>query len=579
MTGPRIRDFVPIVSWLPAYGREDLGGDLNAGAITAIMLVPQGMAYALLAGLPPEMGLYSSILPLVLYGVFGTSRTLAVGPVALVSLMVAGTIGELAQTMPERVPEAPLALALLVGLISVVMGLLRVGFVVNFISHHVISGFTSAAALIIGLSQLKHLMGVDIPRTHNVVRLLGDAFTQISNTNVASLSIGIGAVLILLFFRAPLGRILETAGIGKTPAQFVARSGPLLVVILATFAVFGSGLGGPGGAGGVAIVGAIPQGLPPFAIPSLDLPLMQALLGPAFLISFVGFLESVSVAKALASRRRQKIGPNRELVGLGMANIAAAFSGGYPVTGGFSRSSVNFSAGANTPVASFITAAIVALTALLLTPLFFYLPKTVLAAIIMVAVFGLIDVKTFIASWRYSVCDALSLLGTFLAVFALGVEGGIIAGVGISIFMHLWRASRPHVAIVGRVPGTEHFRNYLRHDVLRSDDVSAVRIDESLFFANAAWLENWVISHIADYPRTRHLVLICAAINFIDGSALEILERLDEEMQSACVTLHLAEVKGPVMDRLKAAGFAQHLGEARIHISTHAAMMSLGVPD
>ena len=576
MFGPRVKEFVPILSWFPTYGRGDLAGDVNAGAITAIMLVPQSMAYAMLAGLPAEMGLYSSILPLVLYGVFGTSRTLAVGPVALVSLMVASTINELTQTMPERMAEAPMALAFLVGMISVAMGFLRVGFVVNFISHHVISGFTSAAALIIGLSQLKHLLGVDIPRTHNVLRLLGDAFDALSATNPASLLIGLASILVLLFFKVPLGRFLKKTGLGKTPVEFMARSGPLFVVILATWGVFASGLWN---SKGVAIVGTIPQGLPPFALPSLDRPLMEALFAPAFLISSVGFLESVSVAKALASRRRQKVGPNQELVGLGMANIAAAFSGGYPVTGGFSRSSVNFSAGANTPVASFITAGIVALTALFLTPLFYYLPKTVLAAIIMVAVFGLIDVRTFVASWRYSASDALSLLGTFLAVFALGVEGGIVAGVGISIFMHLWRGSRPHVAIVGRVPGTEHFRNFLRHDVLLSDEVTAVRIDESLFFANAAWLENWVISHVADNPNARHLVLICAAVNFIDGSALEILERLDEEMESGGVTLHLGEVKGPVMDRLQAAGFAQRLGEARIHISTHAAMVALGVQE
>ncbi len=563
-----IRDFFPILVWLPNYRRQDLAGDLNAGLVTAIMLVPQSMAYALLAGLPPEMGLYSSILPLLLYTIFGTSRTLAVGPVALVSLMVASTLGHLTQIHPEKLAQAPALLALMVGGISVTLGLLRVGFVVNFISHHVISGFTSAAALLIALSQLKHLLGIDIPRGINVIEMPATVARQVGRIDPAAPILGVLAIAVLLFFAFRLPTLLRRAGISGTAATALGRSGPLVVVILATLAVTEIGLD-------VGVVGKLPTGLPPLTVPSLDFALIEFLAGPALLISFVGFLESVSVAKALASRRRQRIGANQELVGLGVANVGAAFTGGYPVTGGFSRSSVNFSAGANTPLSSIVTAVVVAATAAFLTPLFHDLPKAVLAAIIMVAVLGLVDIRTLRGSWRYSKADTLALVGTFVSVFAFGVEIGILIGVGLSVLLHLWRASRPHVAVVGRVPGTEHFRNVKRHKVEVSDRVSAIRIDESLFFANAAWFETWVLNHVADNPEMRHLVLICAAINYIDGSALEAIERLEEELCNAGVTLHLAEVKGPVMDKLEAAGFADYLGPARIHISTHAAMSAV----
>ncbi len=572
MAARSIREYFPILAWLPGYRRRDLAGDVNAGLITAIMLVPQSMAYALLAGLPPEMGLYSSVLPLLLYAIFGTSRTLAVGPVALVSLMVASTLGHLAQNHPEKLAEAPMTLALLVGAFSVALGLLRVGFVVNFISHHVISGFTSAAALLIALSQLKHLLGIEIARGLNVLEVAGRVAGQVGDINASSLVLGIAAIALLLFFAFRLPILLKRAGLPAAAAVALGKSGPLVVVILSTTTVYLLG-GRPGF--DVSVVGTLPQGLPPLAFPTLDLDLIEFLAGPALLITFVGFVESVSVAKALASRRRQKIGANQELVGLGMANLAAACSGGYPVTGGFSRSSVNFSAGANTPLSSIVTAAVVATTAAFLTPLFHDLPKAVLAAIIMVAVLGLVDIRTLKGSWRYSRADALALAGTFVAVFAVGVEIGILIGVGLSVLLHLWRASRPHVAVVGRVPGTEHFRNVKRYRVEVSETVSAIRIDETLFFANAAWFETWVLNHVADGPEMRHLVLICAAINYIDGSALETLERLEEELCNAGVTLHLAEVKGPVMDRLDAAGFADYLGPTRIHISTHAAMSAL----
>jgi len=571
-----LRGYLPILDWLPHYSKDQLSGDLNAGVVTAIMLVPQGMAYAMLAGLPPEMGLYASVLPLMMYAVFGSSRVLAVGPVALVSLMVASTLNGLSAELPhDQLAGAAGLLALMVGVISITMGLLRLGFIVNFISHHVISGFTSAAALIIALSQLKHLLGVNIPRTHNIFAILETAIDRLSAVNMASLAIGIGAISGLVFFKNYLGLFLKGTALNSHVKDTLTKAGPLVVVVLSTLTVYTFALDT---GFGVKIIGLIPQGFPPFTVPHINGGPIMALLPSAILISFVGFVESVSVAKVLASRRRQKIVPNQELVGLGAANLGAALSGGYPVTGGFSRSSVNFQAGANTPLASIITAILVAVTVAFLTPLFHYLPKAVLASIIMVAVVTLIDTKTAKHAWAYSKSDAFSLISTFIAVLAVGIELGLAVGVVIAVALHLWRTSHPHVAIIGRVPGTEHFRNYLRHKVLRSKLVTAVRIDESLMFANAAWLEEWALGFVADNPDSKHLVLNCAAINFIDGSALEVLERLEEELAHAGVTLHLAEVKGPVMDRLQKSGLIDHLGEARIHLSTHEAMTRLGHP-
>lgn len=568
-----LRRYFPVLDWAGNYDRGQLGGDLNAGLVTAIMLVPQSMAYALLAGLPPQIGLYASVVPLILYAVFGSSRVLAVGPVALVSLIVASTLNTLSATVgADQFPAVAGMLALMVGAISVVLGLFRIGSIVNFISHHVISGFTSAAALIIGLSQLKHLLGYNIPRTHNVLAILENAYDGIAGLNPVSLAIGVGAIATLLFFNKVLGRLLARTALPVGIREIVIRTGPLAVVAVATLLAYGFALNAQAQ---VSIVGLIPEGFPPFSLPSVDRGLLSVLLPSAVLISFVGFVESVSVAKALASRRRQKVDPNQELVGLGAANLGAALSGGYPVTGGFSRSSVNFQAGANTPLASIVTAVVVALTILFFTPLLYHLPKAVLAAIIMVAVLALVDLKTLGHAWRYSKADALSLIGTFFAVLVFGIEKGLAVGVGLAVLLYLWRTSKPHVAVIGRVPGTEHFRNYLRHDVQRDKAVAAARIDESLFFANAAWLEDWALGFVADDPNIKHMVLNCAAVNFIDGSALEVLERLEQELSSAGVTLHLCEVKGPVMDRLERTELMARLGKDRVHLSTHAAMVKL----
>ncbi|WP_299608810.1 SulP family inorganic anion transporter [uncultured Tateyamaria sp.] len=567
-----LKRYLPLLEWMPGYDRQMLTSDGMAGLIVAIMLVPQGMAYALLAGLPPEVGLYASIVPLIFYGLLGSSRALAVGPVAIVSLMVATTLGTLAEAGTVGYLAGAVLLAFLSGAILLGMGLARLGFLVNFLSHPVISGFSSAAALVIGFSQLKHLLGFDIPRSHLITETIAHAITHISQINPATFGIAAISLAILLVWKGRLGAWMKGAGISAGLTDAISKSGPLVAVLVTTLAVWLLGLDQ---SAGVSIVADIPAGLPPFTLPAFDLALMQHLLPAALLISLVGFLESVSVAKSLASKRRQKIDANQELVALGAANIGASFTGGYPVTGGFSRSLVNFTAGAVTPLASIITAVLVGITVLLLIPLLYFLPKATLAAMIVVAVANLIDVKILRETWAYNKTDALSLIVTFVAVLTIGIEMGIVIGAGLSIALYLYRTSRPHIAVVGRVGETEHFRNVLRHKVHTDGDILIVRVDESLYFANTAYLEDELLARVADQPQINHLVLIMSAVNFIDASALETLETLIERLRDAGVTLHMAEVKGPVMDKLQRVDFEDTLGDGTVYLSTHEAVADL----
>ena len=571
--GKAITDYLPFLDWLVHYRRQDLVGDLMGGVIVAIMLVPQGMAYAMLAGLPPEIGLYASIVPLIIYGLLGTSRTLAVGPVAIVSLLVASGVAPLADAGSAEYLQLALTLALLVAIIQFIMGVVRAGFVVNFLSHPVVSGFTSGAAIVIGFSQLKHLIGVNIPRTEYFYEQVLYAAEHLLESNVYTLIIGLGGIAILLYFQRGLSKHLEKTGLPESVIVPVSKSGPLVVVLLGIVSVVALNLFDWAG---VNIVGVVPAGLPPITLPVFDFDVWQLLLPTALAISFVGFMESISVAKSLASKRRQKVDADQELVALGAANIGAAFTGGYPVTGGFSRSSVNFIAGANTGLASIITAGLVALTVIFLTPLFYYLPNAMLAAIIMVAVFGLIDVKTFKHVWKYSKADAASLTVTFVMVLAVGVETGILIGVAAALLLFLWRTSRPHMAEVGRIGDTETYRNVARHKVETWPQTVAIRVDGSLYFANTKYLEDVVLQMVADRPDLKYLVLIGIAVNDIDASALETLESLNQELRDAGVELHLAGFKGPITDRLKAIGFIDHIGPDRVHLSTHDAMKTLG---
>jgi len=538
------RRIFSFLNWLMNYQQADLPGDLIAGIIVAIMLVPQGMTYALLAGLPPEVGLYASIVPLFIYGLLGSSRALAVGPTAIISLMVATGIAPLAGNNVALYIQLALILALLVGIIQLLMGILRVGFLVNFLSHPVLVGFTGAAAIVIGFSQLKHVLGFDVPRGE-FIETVSHIVTHLAETNLFTAAIGLGSVLILLFFKHLLPKQLNRIGVPNGFIVPLSKSGPLFVIM-------------------------------PITLPSLDLNLWYSLLPTALVISFVGYMESISIAKSLASKRRQKIDPDQELIGLGTANLGAALTGGYPVTGGFSRSIVNFNAGANTGLASILTASLMGLTVIFLTPLFYYLPKAALAATILVAVVNLIDIKAARHIWAYNKADAMALLGTFTAVLIVGIEQGVLVGALMALALFIWRSSKPHSAIVGRIDQSELYRNEQRYDVQTWPEVLAIRVDESLYFANRKYLEELILGQIAQQPDVKDIVLIGTAINFIDASALETLESLHVDMQEAGVAFHLAAIKGPVLDRLRAIGFVDALGEDHFHFSTHDAMIALG---
>ncbi|MBL8906296.1 MAG: sulfate permease [Rhizobiales bacterium] len=554
---PQLRkwsDFLPALAWARDYGWAAFAGDATAAVIVTIMLIPQSLAYAMLAGLPPEIGLYASILPLVAYALFGTSRTLAVGPVAIISLMTATAAGSVAAQGSSEYLTAAILLAALSGLMLFIMGVLRLGFLANFLSHPVIAGFIASSAVLIAVGQIRHLLGISAGG-QTLQSMLASLFRELGSVNWATAAIGLFSLVALVLARRYLKTVLLHMGMASRAADSIARSGPVFVVIAATIAVAGLGLK----AKGVAVVGAIPAGLPPLGFPALDPDLVLRLALPAFMISLVGFVESVSVAQTLAAKRRQRIEPNQELIGLGVSNLASALSSGFPVTGGFARSVVNFGAGAETPAAGAFAAAGIALATVYLTPYLADLPQATLAATIIVAVLSLVDFSVLKRTWSYSKADFAAMAATMPVTLAVGVEQGILAGVALSLALFLYRTSRPHMAIVGLVPGTQHFRNIRRYDVLTSVKVLTLRIDESLYFANSRYLEDRVTELVAERPGLRHLILMCSAINAIDASALESLEEINRRLADAGVTLHLSEVKGPVMDRLARTSFLKDL--------------------
>jgi len=564
-----IERLLPGLAWVRRYDRGALHGDALAALIVTIMLIPQSLAYALLAGLPPEVGLYASMLPLVGYALFGSSSTLAVGPVAVVSLMTAAAVGDFAAVGTPEYRGAALALALLSGLFLVALGLLRLGFLASLLSHPVISGFITASGILIAASQLKHILGVEAGG-HTLVELATSLAGQIDALNGPTLAIGAGATVFLFWVRKSLKPLLMKLGRGPRLADILAKAGPVAAVIATILLVDFLSLD----RSGVRVVGEIPQGLPPVTLPPFDAALWRELLPSAVLISVVGFVESVSVAQTLAAKRRERIAPNRELVGLGAANLAASVTGGYPVTGGFARSVVNFDAGARTPLAGVMTAVGIGLTALLLTPLFQQLPKATLAATIVVAVLSLVDLGALKRTWTYSKADFAAMAATILVVLGAGVEAGIVTGVALSVILFLVRSSRPHMAVIGQVPGTQHFRNIKRHQVMQSPTVLSVRVDESLYFANSRWLEDKLYDMAVADRSLKHVVLICSAVNDIDASALESLEALNERLEAAGVSFHLSEVKGPVMDKLKRSHFLELL-TGEVFLSHYDALVSL----
>lgn len=563
-------NLLPPLQWLRGYDRETLVADSLAAVIVTIMLIPQSLAYALLAGLPPEMGLYASILPLMAYALFGSSRTLSVGPVAVVSLMTATAIGRIAETGSLGYASAAIAMAFLSGCMLLGMGAMRFGYLANLLSNPVVSGFITASGIIIALSQLRHIFGVEA-HGETLPALLHSLASHIAEFNGVTLITGILAALFLLWARSALAPLLRALGLSPGAASVAAKAGPVAMIIAAIAASFFFGFESRG----VDLVGTVPSGLPAFALPALDLELWRELAVSAFLISVIGFVESVSVGKTLAAKRRQRIDPNQELIALGAANIAAGVSGGFPVSGGFSRSVVNFDAGAKTQLASVLTAGGIAVTALLLTPALYHLPKAALAATIIVAVASLIDLSIIRTAWRYSRSDFVAVVVTIFVTLIFGVELGVLAGIAVSVALHLHKTSMPHIAIVGEIPGTEHFRNVERHSVITHPHIVSVRIDESLYFVNASFLESALYALVADRgDQLRHVVLQCTAVNKIDLSALEVLETIVERLGEQGILLHLSEVKGPVMDALERSDFLDQLS-GQIFLTQHQACEAL----
>jgi SulP family sulfate permease len=533
------------LGWLRRYRRPLLAGDISAGIVVALMMIPQGMAYAMVAGLPPVTGIYASILPPLLYALFGSSMTQSVGPMAIISLMTAAALGPLAAAGSGLYMVLAAQLALMAGVVLLACGLLRIGFLANFFSRPVMSGFTIGSAIVIAWDQLPTLAGAELPRFH-----------------LPSLLLGGGSLLLLLAARAWLARLLRALGLSPGAADIGNRLAPMATVIGATVLVAWFDLA----AAGVKTTGAVPAGLPGLNL-ALSNPHWRPLLQPALLIGFMIFLISMSAAQTLALKRQEKLYSNLELIGLGAANIGSALSGGYPVTGSMSRSAVNFSAGANTPLASVITALLLAVALVAPTGWLALLPLPALAATIIVAVLGMLELSTLRTALGYDRGDALALVATAGGVLALGVEAGVVIGVVLSMGTLIWRASRPHIAVLGRLAGTEHFRDIERYPGETAAGVLLLRIDAGLFFGNVEAVNARIEEELAARPATRHLVLVLSAVNAIDTSALFGLTELNTLLRQRGIGLHLAEVKGPVLDRLKTSDLLARL-TGKIFLST-----------
>ena len=536
------------------YTKTTLAQDAVAAITVTVLLVPQSLAYALLAGLPPEMGLYASIGPLLLYAAFGSSKTLSVGPVAVASLMTASAIGSVTSAGIADPISAAVMLALLGGLLMMTLGFLNMGFVANFLSHSVVSGFITASGILIAVSQLKHLFGIPL-HGDSLPELLSGVTAHWASIHPTTLLLGAAVLTFLIFCRSGLCLILIRLGCSARYAAMMSKTAPMFAVIVTIIVSQQLDLASVG----VSVVGEIPSGLPAFSAPVLSLELMSALLVPACVIALVGFVESVSVGRTLGAKRRERISEDRELLGLGAANIASAVSGGFPVTGGFSRSVVNFDAGAQTQMASVFTAFGIALVALYLTPALYHLPHATLAATIIIAVTGLINFKDITAARALSRADFLTITLTILSTLMFGVEAGVAGGIACSIGLHLYKTSVPHVAEVGLVEGTEHYRNINRHKVVTHPGVLSLRVDESLYFANAGFLETYVENKIEETEKVTDVILMCSAVNEIDVTALHALENINLAVKSRGARLHLSEVKGPVMDKLATTDFLSSL--------------------
>ncbi|MFK5982410.1 MAG: solute carrier family 26 protein [Flavobacteriaceae bacterium] len=550
-----LKQLLPILDWLPNYKKEWLKGDLSAGLTVGVMLIPQGIAYALIAGLPPIYGLYTALIPQIVYAIFGTSRQLAVGPVAMDSLIVAAGVATLAEIGSEHFIEFAVLLAFMMGVLQIAFGIFRLGFLVNFLSKPVISGFTSAASLIIGLSQLKNLLGVDITRNNRLQNLLAEAFQHIGEIHWLTFIIGALSIIIIVLIKKYAKKI---------PAALVVVICSIIVVKLFNLDQMG-----------VAIIGNIPEGLPSFRLPHFDQKILTDLMPIALTLAFIAFLEAISVAKAVETKHPEyKVVPNQELIALGMGNFIGSFFQTYPATGGFSRTAVNEQAEAKTPLASLISAGVVALTLLFLTPVFFYLPKTVLAAIIMVAVFGLLDFSIPKQLLKFSKRDLVILNVTLIITATVGIKEGILIGVVLSLGMLIYKSTKPHIAVLGKVPNTHFYRNRKRFkDVEIDEDILIIRYDAQLHFANTTYFKD-KLQEFSAYKgdKLKLLIIDGESINSLDSSAIYALIEVLDYFNRKEVTIAFTGLKGPVRDKMILSGFMEKANEDLFFMSIQEAV-------
>lgn len=560
-----------IPGWLAGYSRGKLGADVAAGLIVTVLVIPQSLAYALLAGLPPQTGLYVSIFPVIAYALLGSSMVQAVGPVAITAIMTYSVLTPLAAPGSPQYVAFAATLSLISGVMVLACGFMRLGFLSQLLSRPVISGFISGSAILIVISQMKYLLGVTSDGG-NGWELALDLLTKTPQVHGPTAAIGLTALAALIFVKAGLTGLLLRVGMDAGKAAFVGRLMPLAVVLFGTLAVVHWDLDTRSG---VPVVGAIVEGLPAFTffLPGYDA--ISPLIKPAFVLTLVGMVQNLSMAQALAIKRRERVDANAELVGLGAANVVAAFYGGMPVGGGVSRSAVNVAAGARTPLASIVSALAMIAVVAGAAQWFQRLPLAVLAASIIVAAYSMIDVGAFRRAWAYDRADGLALLGTAGGVLAFGLEVGIGMGVLLSTATLLLRASTPHIAVVGRIPGSEHFRNVARHSVETIPGALFVRIDERLFFGNLGAVELRLNQELEKVAGIRDLVLVMSAVNLMDATAVEVFCELNRDLAGRRIRLHLAEVKGPIQDRLMRTGLWSTLS-GEVFLSANDAFEKLG---
>lgn len=563
----KLSNILPAWQWLQHYTPTAFRADLLAALIVIAMLVPQGMAYAMVAGLPPIMGLYASILPMIVYALVGGSPTLSIGPVALISMMTFATLQPLYEVGSPVYIQAACLLAVLVGILSTLFGIFRFGFLIRLISHPVIKSFIIASAVLIALSQFKFLVNLPL-KSGNILEFISSTIEYIRLIHLPSLAFGGLSILLLIYAPKILTSLFSK--LNKNTLNFLNKAIPLLLVFFSIAFVHFLHIE----QFGIKTVGEIPSGFPPLAMPFWSWDLVIQLLPGAAMITMVSFVESISIAQATAFQKRSELNSNQELVALGLANLSAGFSASFPVTGSLSRTVVNADAGAKTPMAGVLSSIFIVIVSLYLTGIFKELPLAVLAATIIVSIWKLVDFKPFLEAWRYSKADGIAMWVTFFGVLCIDISTGLIIGIISTFMLLLWRISRPHIAVIGLVEGTQHFRNISRHDVLTSANIISIRIDENLSFLNANTLKEFVIAEVSKNEHLHHVVMNCSSVSNIDLSALEALEDINAELSKLKIQLHFSEIKGPVMDRLKSSKLLEELS-GNIYLTHYQAMHEL----